>query len=544
MRALLCLSLLLGVSGLHAAPLDVPSAPAEVTVYPQGAQVLRRGSVPLEAGEQTLLLSGLPGSLREDTLRLSVTGPQGTQVLGLRLRQAFGAQEAQAHRRELLERLQGLKDDKDDLADRISARQAEAEILKSVASKDAGKALDAKSLGGLAEGAAAVGRRLAALAQADRKDQRAQRGLDEKMKALQAEIDNGGPGGTLTRAAEADLKLPAAGTVTLTLSYFVDGAGWSPRYDLRLHAADAKPSAELDFLAELQQHSGEDWKGVKLSLSTARPSQDSQVPDPTQWWLDYVQPMPYRNSAMMMKKAGAARSEMEDDAPAAAASVMAAEPAAYQQAQTRDLGPATLFEVPRKQDIPSDAQAHRVSISSGRYPAELTLVAVPRLSPAGFIEAKILYQGAQPLLPGPAQLFRDGDLAGQADLAYTAPGEALTLGFGQDERIKVERIRNVQKAGSGGLFSGKDQLRYDWTLKVSNYHTGSRSIEVREQLPRSRQDGIKVNAVDLDPKPLPESAETPGLQVWKLELKAGESRSLRFSYEVKWPDDKRVQGLE
>jgi uncharacterized protein (TIGR02231 family) len=521
---------------LGAAEIAVPTAPSEVTVYPQGARVLRQGSVQALAGEQTLLLQGLPAGLREDSLRLSVQGPAGTKVLAVRLRQAFGEKEAQERRRELEARLQALRDEKDDLGDRIAARQAEAEILKAVASKDASRS-DAKSLAGLPESAAAVGKRLAGLSSANRKDQRAQRDLDARIKALQGELDGQGPGSTRTRVAEADLLLPAAGALNAELSYFVDSAGWSPRYDLRLKAADKEPSVELEFLAELRQSSGEDWKGVSLSLSTARPTQDSQVPDPTQWWLDYAPQYQVRS----LKASGAVPAA----APMADAMQMAGSaPAAYEQAQTQDLGPSTLFVVGRKQSIPSDGNGHRVAISSGKHPVELSLVVVPRLSNAGFIEAKLKYQGAQPLLPGPAQLFRDVDLAGQAYLAYTAPGEELTLGFGQDERIKAERVRRTQTGGSVGFLASKDRIRYDWALKVSNHHQGPRSVEVREQLPRSRQDDIKVSAIALEPKPLAEAADKPGLKVWKLDLKPGEAQELRVAYEVRWPDGQRVQGLE
>jgi uncharacterized protein (TIGR02231 family) len=547
MKPFALLSLVILATGLAAANIDVQTAASEVTVYPQGARVLRTGQADAGAGEQTLVFSGLPASFREESLRLSVQGPAGTKVLGLRLRPAFAEKDAQERRRKLEEQIQALQDQKDDSADLINAKQAEIEILKSVAGKDASRT-DAKGLAGLSEGASAAGRRLLALAQGVRGELRRQRQLDEKIKVLQAQLASQGGGGSTTRAAEADLALDEAGPVSVELSYFTDGASWSPRYDLRLKAADKEPTAELDFLAELRQQSGEDWDGVKLSLSTAKPTLDSQVPDPTQWWLDYPSelPMPYAAQRMTMKANRAA---------AAAAPVMAKDEAesgenelqqsaSYAQAQTQDLGPATLFKIARKQSIPSDDQAHRVAISSGSHPAELSLVVVPRLSPAGFIEAKIKYQGEQPLLPGPAQLFRDSDLAGQAYLSYTAPGEELTLGFGQDERIKAERKRQKQSKGNKGWVAAKDQIQYAWAIKVSNFHQGPRTVEVREQLPRSRQDAIKVTATQLEPKPLPEDANKPGLLVWRLDLKPGESQDLKLGYEVKWPEGQRVQGLE
>jgi uncharacterized protein (TIGR02231 family) len=541
MRAINLMVLALLSAGLGAAETAVQTAPAEVTVFPQGAQVLRLGSAQLAAGEHSLVFDGLPLALVDGSLRLSVEGPAGTKVYGLTQRKAFEAEEVQARRRALAEKLQGLKDERDDLSDRVAARLGEAEILKAVGAKEAGRQ-DAKGLAGLAEGAAAVGRRLAALGAANRKDQRSQRALDARIKAVEAELAGQGPGSRQALQARADLKLASPGTVTVRLSYQVQDAWWSPRYDLRLDADAKEPSVEVELLADVRQTTQEDWRGVKLALSTAQPSADSRVPDPTNWWLDYVPEIQAFGGLRSARKTSLPMAAPKAEAAGAPADASYAAEADY--AVQRDLGPATLFEVGRKQDIPSDGSAQRVAIHSGRHPAELGLVVVPRLSPNGFVEAKVRYQGPAPILPGPAQLFRDGALVGQVEMGHLSPGEELALGFGQDERIKAERKPVEQKGKEAGWFGGKDRRRYAWSIKVSNFHQGPRSIEVREQLPRSRQDAIKVEALKVDPKALPEDAERPGLQVWKLDLAAGASATIKLDYEVRWPEGKRVSGLE
>ncbi len=60
-------------------------------------------------------------------------------------------------------------------------------------------------------------------------------------------------------------------TPKVRLSYLVNGANWSPSYNLRI--ADAKAEkAKLEYQASVQQMSGEDWPGVSLTLSTATPA--------------------------------------------------------------------------------------------------------------------------------------------------------------------------------------------------------------------------------------------------------------------------------
>jgi hypothetical protein len=61
------------------------------------------------------------------------------------------------------------------------------------------------------------------------------------------------------------------------LGYLVGSATWSPLYRLR-GAADDAP-VRLEYLAAVSQQTGENWPGVRVTLSTARPSQESAPPD-------------------------------------------------------------------------------------------------------------------------------------------------------------------------------------------------------------------------------------------------------------------------
>ena len=68
---------------------------------------------------------------------------------------------------------------------------------------------------------------------------------------------------------------PQAGTVRL--GYLVNAANWRPQYRLRGAAADGP--VRLEYLAAVVQQTGETWSGVRVTLSTARPSLDAAPPD-------------------------------------------------------------------------------------------------------------------------------------------------------------------------------------------------------------------------------------------------------------------------
>jgi hypothetical protein len=58
--------------------------------------------------------------------------------------------------------------------------------------------------------------------------------------------------------------------LNLGVSYIVSDAGWVPSYDLR--AESVKKPLEMVYKGKIYQKTGQDWKNIKLFVSTYRPS--------------------------------------------------------------------------------------------------------------------------------------------------------------------------------------------------------------------------------------------------------------------------------
>ena len=546
-KSLIMLGVLVNASCLFADTITVPSQPSEVTVFPQGAQVMRVGEADLPAGPVTAAFDNLPVGLVEGSIRLNVLGPKGTKFLGVRHEQDFTPESKLERRRELERAIQEIEDQKADVSDRVQARQAEMDILKSLAAQTAAQR-PALSMATLPTDIGGVGKRLSELMAASRKDQRLVRDLYLKEAGLRSELSQLGGNSRQSRRAEADLELPAAGHVRFELTYHVPDATWRPIYDLRL-LSGAEPKAVLSFAGEVRQNSGEDWRNVQVELSTAQPSAYMSIPDPTQWWLDFVQPVPVYNynkrRSSMAGMAAPSVARKSDDLSMMSVQPEEVEQAQVEMAQTTQSEFSTSFTIKRAMTIPTKGTAHRLAIAETEHPATVLLVAVPRLAQMAFIEADIKYQGEQPLLSGQAQLFRDDVYVASTQLNSVGPGETFKLGFGQDDQVKVKRDLISQKsAPGGGFFFASGKRRYHWQTTVKNLHSGDRKLEIREQLPRSKQTDIKVETLELDPKPLPEDPNQPGLTRWSLDLPAKGERKVTLRYQVSYPPDKRVQGIE
>jgi Domain of unknown function (DUF4139)/N-terminal domain of unknown function (DUF4140) len=68
------------------------------------------------------------------------------------------------------------------------------------------------------------------------------------------------------------------------LEYIVPNCGWLPYYDLRI--ADVTSPIVTQMKAKVRQNTGEDWKEVKLTLSTGEPNKGGVKPELGTWIID------------------------------------------------------------------------------------------------------------------------------------------------------------------------------------------------------------------------------------------------------------------
>jgi hypothetical protein len=87
------------------------------------------------------------------------------------------------------------------------------------------------------------------------------------------------------------------GSATFDISYLVNTASWYPNYDIRVK--DINSPIELGFKANVSQQSGEDWRDVKLTISTGNPKESSVAPSLQTWNLGFGYPaLPGFNAAV------------------------------------------------------------------------------------------------------------------------------------------------------------------------------------------------------------------------------------------------------
>jgi len=84
------------------------------------------------------------------------------------------------------------------------------------------------------------------------------------------------------------LSSPAPANCEFTISYYTAAASWTPYYDINI-ASTEKPIV-IAAKSRVSQTTGMDWEKVKLTLSTATPSNGKVAPLFNTWFLDFHRP--------------------------------------------------------------------------------------------------------------------------------------------------------------------------------------------------------------------------------------------------------------
>jgi uncharacterized protein (TIGR02231 family) len=531
----------------------------DVTVYSDRALIMRRGQIELEAGEHEIRVNALPQFLRE-SLRASGRGPEGTRILNVDVSTAFYSRPPEADiltlqtEIELIQqKLQLLQARQGALGDRRNWLRALGEQSRDFARGLARGQMKPQDCADF----------FSFTSEQALKDAEAAQDLEIQLKLVQQDLDakkrelaqKQGYARPDRKAALVAVSLAEAGTFELEISYLVMNASWYPQYDVRVQFAEEenKGEVEMTYVGMVRQRTGENWENVQLSLSTARPSLASILPELEPWYLNSEQPIqpmmamsmaapraPGAGQRMLRAKSRADDDELMDSAPVAAASFGAA--AEVATASVEKTGAAVVFRAGRSVDIPSDNSSHKTTIARDSLPCAFDYVSAPALEENAHLRATITNTSERVLLAGETNIFLSGEYVGSNRIKQVAPTEEFKLFLGIDDNIKVKRELIERGVDKGNLLQRDIRATtYAYRITVHNYTTGTKKIVVRDHLPVSKHERIKVKIQSIQPAP----AERDKLEIlrWRFALAADGEQKLEYRFIVEQPQEMQVIGL-
>jgi uncharacterized protein (TIGR02231 family) len=538
---------------LSAAPVN--STISAVTVYTDRAVVTRTASVELAGGTTELVFANLPQALNERSLQVSGRGTAQALILDVSAKQTYVDFTPNARVKELEDTLKGLGKQMRGIEDRAGLLQVqEAMLTRMEATLFAPPAKDVPraDLNQLTSSLTYLTEQKAKLI-----TERAT--LDEQREELQNRINTAqnqlnelrGHGGRAFKTVTVRVSAPQAGNLEVSLAYTVPGASWAPSYDARVLSSER--AVNLGYFGIVRQSTGEDWKDVALTLSTARPGLGGAAPVLTVWNLDIFNPILLRQQAENER-----RREMSAKAAMAPAAVnmqtltsniagadLAApeEKDALMASATIEAGATSAsFKIASSASVPSDNSPQKVPITSATLKAVPEYLTVPKRLATAYLTSKVVNSSEFPLLAGAMNVFLDGTFVATSALRTVMSGEKFDLALGADEGISVKHKRVNKFTEDTGITNSGKRITYEYLITVQNNKRTTERVIVADQIPISRNEKIVVKQLSPAPGDLKPTDE--GSLKWTLDLKPGEKRELTVKFTIEHPNEVNVAGLD
>ena len=532
-----------------------------VTVFLSGAEVTRTGKVKIEKGEHTIMIGDVPASAVPGSIRVEGKATGKLDIGSVDTRRTYLAradsQSADLERKKLENDIEAQRDQKTAIEAQVQAAETQKTLIGNLAQLPVRPAPGAGQ-GGVAEDWQRV---LSIISQGSADASRAQieaqakiRDLDRKIEDLENKLSGLAPAKTDQTEIKVHVEAASPLEADLTIRYQVAGAGWTPLYDARLQTGTKTAPSKLDLVrrASITQKSGENWDGVAMQLSTARPSAGAAAPELSPVTVDFEQefkPVPTAAVARVKRKDMArdqAETEVAQDslaAPVAGAAVTPPpppEPIEERQAAITVAPFEAMFAVPGRVTVMGTGEAKRVVLASEQIEPALSCRTVPKVDPKAYLYAKLTLAKGTPLLPGQVYLFRDGTFVGTSNIPLLSPGEVHDLGFGLDDQVKVRHAIIEEKRGETGLISTSRTDLRNYRVTAKNMHERAINLVVVDQIPASLNQDIKVEYSGKLQPTKTNFEDKRGVMNFEAKLEPDEEKVFDYGYRITWPAAKSI----
>ncbi len=534
-----------------AVDIDVNSAIRAATIYNDRATLTRSAKIDVPAGAHMLVVKGLPLNIFTDSLRVDGTSKAKVSFGAVSHKAVSSEDYIVPQEKELNDILQGLQDSKTAFEVEKQALRVGQVFLENIGkqavlreNEDIAKIdLNPKSWSEAAEHLSVkTAENLKAGLSLDIKI----RDIDEKIRKTTQDLNGLRTGQKRSYTVSIPIEADRDTSVSFELSYQIPNVGWRPVYDARL---DTKTGGlELIQYGSVWQQTGEDWDGVKLTLSTAQPSRGASLPELSTHWVNIYKERPMMKVAL---SSAAGFSEMASNmaaSPMADEMVMEApeERVVVQSAQINTNGFVAEYEIVGPSDVKADGTQSKLLIGNFDIESRIQVQIKPEFDAnKAYLVSIAKLKGEAPILPGQVSLFRDGAYIGKDQMQMLRQGDEKDLGFGIDDSVTVSRNTIRDESSEVGMIAKDNVLERQYITEIKNLHKKPFEIAVFEAIPTSQDERVRVELVKgaTSPEYQSDIAQKKGVMGWVFTLPPQESKKIGLGWKVSWPKGEDISGL-
>jgi uncharacterized protein (TIGR02231 family) len=325
---------------------------------------------------------------------------------------------------------------------------------------------------------------------------------------------------------------------SLSISYTCSNAGWTPAYDIRVN--DINAPVELSFKANVYQNTGEEWNNIKLKLSTNNPNKNNTKPYLAAWYLNYYMPVNVYSSNLRGGSAPASVSREDISVSSMDYDVKKLPSAQLASDYTSETQNLTAFEysIDLPYTIPSDGKYHLVFVQKhDNIATSYNYFAAPKIDKDAFLIAKLTSWEELNLLPAKANIYFENAFVGETTIDPNIIADTLELSLGRDKGIAIQRKKLKDKEKEQIIGSSRVKT-ISMEVTIRNNKNSTIDINLEDQIPLSNDKDIKVSF---------ESEnftgnynENTGMLNWQLKIKPKESKVVSFTYTIKYDKDRNL----
>lgn len=533
---------------------ETESKITEVTVFFTGSQITRKASLALNPGTNIIRLSGL--SYHLDPNSIQVEGNNKYTIVSVNHRHNFLEDADQ------LPEVKPLKEQSDKLVydielNKIEMNSLNEERMMIEANKQfigQEKAVTVDDVMDMSELYQQRYKEInTQMVELNRKDKE----LTKKLKEINRQLSQvRQESNRYTSDILINISCAARTATDITVKYVTTNAGWVPSYDAK--AGDIKAPLGLSYKAKVFQNTGEEWKNVKLTLSTGNPSKNNNLPVLGSWEIsgyDYAEAERRRkeeekryNQQANARKKSAERSgegaypsaaQKSEDVQEQSVTIdyeadKTVSTATYTTVQQTSVN--TEFAITIPYTIASDGKEYTVEIQQHSLDVKYRYYAAPKYDNAAFLVGYISGWDKLNLISGMANVYFLDSYVGQSYFNTQSTLDSVELSLGRDKSIMIER-KKIKDYAKPSLSGATKKVTLGIEIVVKNTRNAAITLDLEDQYPVSRNKEIEVELVEDAGATV--KKETGSLK-WVLELNAGETKTIRFAYSVKYPKDRDI----
>lgn len=542
MKCLCFLLMIISVLSLNAQDFKtqkVKTTPASVVVYLDGAEVTCEQNVSLSVGRNMVVFENLSPRFIDNSLRITVPVEYENDISILSISgqvDYLSSIDEKPRVRQIRDSLKNLESSITSLKDEQNALNIEREML--LKNQQLGSQNDAVSVIELKQAAdffreriKEINFKISAIALNMNDLAKTQNRLESELQELNAELTYERGKVSVMISSKKQVAIP------VELKYRINEAGWSPVYDIKASELD-KP-VNLIYRALVYNDSRINWDNVKIKLSTADPRLTASQPVMKPWYLNFEQ---YRSVSNMfydekMKMAeGYAQNRMVQQSQINVFDDVYKAEVEKEFVEVEISEFSSEFTIPVDYTIPADNKPYIVEVAKFELPAQFKHYAAPKLDRDAFLIAQITGWEDLNLVAGPANIYFSGTFIGRSYINTRNVKDTLDISMGRDKKIIVTRTK-VKEYSSTSFIGSTRTENLTFEMVVKNNRKSNIDITLNDQVPVSQSDDIKVEVIDISSA---SRNDLTGELTWKLQLKPGESKKLKLSFNIKYPKNRQV----